>query len=107
MPGSRSRCSRAHQPLPLTSQVNGKFRAWEVTARIAGKGSAHGIGSNVLGDPWEALLWLVNECSEHGMLLAEGQLVSTGTCLVPVAVSEGDVLTTDYGVGDPLKLVFS
>ncbi len=83
------------------------LRAWEVTARIAGKGSFHGIGANVLGDPWEALLWLVNECSEHRMSLTEGQLISTGTCLVPVAVAEGDVLTTDYGAGEPLTLTFA
>ena len=82
------------------------LRAWQVTAHLAGKESVHGIGSNVLGDPWQALLWLVNECSEHGMDLAEDQTISTGTCLVPVAVSEGDVLTTDYGAGAPLTLRF-
>lgn len=83
------------------------LKTWEVTAHLAGKDSVRGIGANVLGDPWVALLWLVNECSTHGMALAEGQMISTGTCLVPVPVEEGDVLTTDYGLGEVLRLEFS
>lgn len=82
------------------------LKAWQVTAHLEGKGSFHGIGANVLGDPWDALLWLVNECSEHGMDLSEGQIISTGTCLVPVAIEEGDVLTTDFGAGEALRLEF-
>ena len=83
------------------------LKAWEVTAHLAGKNSAHGIGANVLGDPWAALLWLIGECSTHGIALTEGQMISTGTCLVPVPVEEGDVLTTDYGVGEALRLKFA
>ncbi|MBT8423717.1 MAG: hypothetical protein KJO67_01980 [Silicimonas sp.] len=80
---------------------------WQVNAEVAGKGVTEGIGRNVLGDPWTALHWLVNECSEHGLPLAEGQLVSTGTCLIPVPVIEGDRLVADFGAGAPITLDFS
>ena len=81
--------------------------AWTVTAHVDGRGDTHGIGANVLGDPWRALHWLVNECAAHGMALADGQVISTGTCLVPVPVEPGDVLTTDYGAGEALTLRFA
>lgn len=82
------------------------LKAWEVTAHIPGKGSTKGIGSNVLGDPWEALCWLVDEGSRHGLVLREGQMLSTGTCLVPVAVDEGDRLIAEFGDGVRLELGF-
>lgn len=75
------------------------LRKQEVTAYVTDKGSFHGIGANVLGDPWVALTWLVNECSEHGVDVKADQVVSTGTCLVPVPVEEGDELVADFGIG--------
>lgn len=83
------------------------LKTWRVTAHLKGREDAHGIGANVLGDPWLALHWLVGECSAHGIALAKGQTISTGTCLVPVPVTPGDVLTTDYGAGEALTLRFA
>ncbi len=56
-----------------------------------------GDGSAALGDPRVALAWLVNELNARGMALAAGQFVSTGTCMVPLAVSPGDRVVADYG----------
>jgi 2-keto-4-pentenoate hydratase len=56
-----------------------------------------GIGSNVLGDPRVALTWLVNELSQLGIPLAEGQLVTTGTCVIPMAIVPGDRVRGDFG----------
>ena len=81
--------------------------AWEVTAEIAGKPVVHGIGRNVLGGPWTALHWLVNECSANGITLKEGQFVSTGTCAVPVPVKERDRLKVDFGNGHTLSVTFA
>ncbi len=80
--------------------------AHEVMATLAGKGSHPGVGSNVLGDPWLALRWLVNECSALGADLTAGQIVSTGTCVTPIPVEEGDRLTADFGLGRSLDLRF-
>ena len=57
-----------------------------------------GIGSNVLGDPREALAWLVNELSQLDVTLRAGQVVTTGTCLIPLPIAPGDRVTCDFGV---------
>ena len=57
-----------------------------------------GIGANVLGDPRIALAWLANELSQHGMTLRAGQVVTTGTCVVPLEIGVGDQVVADFGV---------
>jgi len=70
--------------------------------RIVGKTSdwilREGIGSNVLGDPRIALTWLANELSAIGVTLSAGQSVTTGTCLVPMEIQQGDKVSADFGV---------
>jgi 2-keto-4-pentenoate hydratase len=58
---------------------------------------ANGVGSNVLGDPRIALTWLANELLDQGMQLQAGELVMTGTCVVPVPVKVGDHVIADFG----------
>jgi 2-keto-4-pentenoate hydratase len=60
---------------------------------VAGEGS----GSNVLGDPRVALTWLVNELSRHDMTLKAGEVVTTGTCVKPVAIVAGERISGDFG----------
>jgi len=57
-----------------------------------------GIGSNVLGDPRIALTWLANELSAHDETLKAGQVVTTGTCVKPVPIAQGDHFEGDLGV---------
>lgn len=57
-----------------------------------------GKGANVLGDPRVALTWLANELSSLGITLKAGQVVTTGTCLVPLPIQPGDQITMDFGV---------
>ena len=57
-----------------------------------------GKGANVLGDPRVALAWLANELSALGITLKAGQVVTTGTCLVPLPIQPGDQVTMDFGV---------
>jgi 2-keto-4-pentenoate hydratase len=59
---------------------------------------AHGKGGNVLGDPRVALAWLANELSSLGLTLKAGEVVTTGTCIVPPAIAPGDHFTADFGV---------
>lgn len=68
-----------------------------VSARVNG-GDAHvGEGANVLGDPAVALVWLVNELSAMGLPLEAGQVVTTGTCVVPIPIAPGDEVEADFG----------
>ena len=65
---------------------------------VAGKLTREGIGRNVLGDPRIALAWLVNELSMHAITLRAGQVVTTGTCLIPLPIQPGDEVAVDFGV---------
>ena len=72
-----------------------------------GKEIVHqGCGGNVLGDPRIALTWLVNELGRHGITLGEGEIVTTGTCIVPVPVAPGDIITGHYGAFGSLQVRF-
>jgi 2-keto-4-pentenoate hydratase len=68
-----------------------------VTGRVGTRLEREGIGGNVLGDPRIALAWLANELSQHGMTLAKDQIVTTGTCLVPLEIAPGDQVFVDFG----------
>ena len=68
-----------------------------VLGRVQGKLEREGRGANVLGDPRIALTWLVNELSGLGITLAAGQVVTTGTCLVPLEIEAGDRVHMDFG----------
>jgi len=62
-----------------------------------GAPAGEGIGSNVLGGPVIALTWLANELSRHGMTLRAGQVVTTGTCLIPLPIAAGEHIEGDLG----------
>jgi len=72
--------------------------AHRVIGRVNDGVPREGVGANVLGDPREALVWLVNELSTLNVTLAAGQVVTTGTCLVPLAVDAGQHVTADFGM---------
>jgi 2-keto-4-pentenoate hydratase len=69
----------------------------EVRGSVEGKLERDGSGANVLGDPWLALAWLVDELSGLGVPLKANEVVTTGTCLVPLPIAEGDRVTADFG----------
>jgi 2-keto-4-pentenoate hydratase len=71
--------------------------AFKPVGRICGKPDVQGLGSNVLGSPRIAMTWLVNELSSLGITLASGQVVTTGTCVVPMAIAAGDHIEADFG----------
>ena len=66
-----------------------------------------GEGRAALGDPCVALAWLANELSSLGIALEAGQFVSTGTCMVPMAIAPGDSAQADFGVLGGVSLVFT
>ena len=59
----------------------------------------------MLGDPREALVWLVNELSRLNLPLLAGQVVTTGTCLVPLAAEPGNHVVADFDIGKSLTFV--
>lgn len=65
-----------------------------------------GSGANVLGDPRIALTWLANELSHYGATLRAGEVVTTGTCVVPIRIGEGNRLSGDFGVVGSVSVGF-
>ena len=68
-----------------------------VAAEVMGKLQRDGKGANVLGDPRLALTWLANELSGLSITLRSGQVITTGTCMVPLKVAAGDEVVADFG----------
>ncbi|WP_373503343.1 2-keto-4-pentenoate hydratase [Aestuariivirga sp.] len=73
------------------------FSAHAVKGLKNGAVVAEGTGKAVLGDPRKALTWFVNEASTYCGGVNAGQFVTTGTCIIPMAIAPGDQVTIDYG----------
>ena len=89
--------------LILGAPVTAEWRSLDlsehaVSASRSGVEAARGSGKAVLGDPRTALTWFVNEASRYCGGVAAGQFVTTGTCIVPVAIAPGDIIEANYGV---------
>ena len=92
-------CSR---DLVVGPVVTADWRSMDLAAHpvhceIAGRYTRDGVGSNVLGDPREALAWSVNEISGLGIDIQAGELITTGTAAVPLEIQPGDRITCDFG----------
>jgi 2-keto-4-pentenoate hydratase len=66
-----------------------------------------GNGGHVLGDPRMALTWLANQLSRLGIPLQKGQVVTTGTCMVPLELEAGDKVRADFGPLGCVNMTFS
>ena len=69
-----------------------------VVGTVSSGETRSGKGGNVLGDPRIALAWLVNELSGIGVTLGAREVVTTGTCIVPLPIAPGDRVSADFGV---------
>lgn len=68
-----------------------------VVVRVNGAVVSEGVGGNVLGDPWNALVWLANQLRERGQTLEAGHVVTTGSAADVVQCEPGDTVTADFG----------
>jgi len=59
--------------------------------------AANGCGANVLGDPRIALTWIANELRSRNIGLRAGEVVTTGTCVLPQAIAPGDSIRAEFG----------
>ncbi len=56
-----------------------------------------GHGSDALGGPLKALVWLANTLGELGIALRAGQFITTGVTGKPSPVAPGDLVCVDLG----------
>ena len=68
-----------------------------VRVSVNGGPPSEGVGANVLGDPRLAMVWVANELRSQGFGLQAGQLVTTGTSIVPVPIESGSRIRADFG----------
>jgi 2-keto-4-pentenoate hydratase len=78
-----------------------------VIGEVEGKTRREGKGENVLGDPRVALTWLANELSRLSITLRSGQIITTGTCMVPLSVFAGDRVSADFGTLGRVSVAFT
>jgi len=71
--------------------------AHAVSVHVAGELAASGTGSDALGDPRTALIWLVNELSRRGRNIEQGCFVTTGVCGRPAPIQPGQQVRADFG----------
>jgi len=69
----------------------------KVVGWIGSKSKFEGVGSNVLGDPINALLWFLNKASKRKFVIKEGDFVTTGTTTQPMPFEMGDKIIADFG----------
>lgn len=80
--------------------------AHPVRGLLEGQLVAEGTGANALDDPRLALTWMVNERCAYGDGIRAGDLVTTGTCLAPVAIAPGERFAADFGTLGALDVTF-
>ena len=68
-----------------------------VRVQLNGVAAREGVGSNVLGDPRIAMQWIANELRSHGIALLAGQVVTTGTSVVPFPIELASRIRADFG----------
>lgn len=98
--------------LVLGPAVGADWRALDLAAHVVNctvgaRYTREGIGANVLGDPRRALAWCVNEISSLGVDIAAGEVITTGTCAVPLEIEPGDRVTADFGNLGTISVILS
>ena len=68
-----------------------------VRLELNGTLAREGLGANVLGDPRLAMTWIANELRTHNIGLRAGDVITTGTSVVPITIELGSHLLADFG----------
>ncbi len=84
------------------------LRDMVVIVKVDGVEADRGKGSDVLGHPLNAALWLVQDLQRHGIALKPGQLLSLGSFSKLLPPKAGQKVSVEYlGLGDvDVGLVF-
>ncbi len=82
---------------PVSDWRHLDLAAHSVRVQLNGNPIREGNGANVLGDPRLAMQWIANELRIHGPGLRSGDIVTTGTSVVPIAIEPGSRVFADFG----------
>ncbi len=86
----------------VLGEAAGEWRHLDLAAHVVrvqlnGNPIREGNGANVLGDPRLAMQWIANELRLHGPGLKSGDIVTTGTTVVPIPIEPGSRIFADFG----------
>ncbi len=79
----------------------------KVAVDINGKLAAGGLGSDVLQNPVNVVVWLANKLAEFGHSLRRGDLLMTGSLTQFLLVNRGDRIKMSYGRLGTLEFSFN
>ncbi len=80
--------------------------AQPVRVMVNGKLQREGSGAAVLGNPLNALEWLVNSLSSRGIGLDAGQYITTGVTTEVYMAERGDRIVADFGAVGTAEVEF-
>lgn len=66
-----------------------------------------GVGSDVLGDPAKAVMWLAKAMGNYGVSLKKGDVILAGALSAAISAEPGDQFTCDYGEFGKLSVEFT
>lgn len=78
-----------------------------VSMSVDGEQKGSGVGARALDDPWNVLVWLVNQHSQWGRGMKAGDIVSTGTCTGLDPVYAGNRAEADFGSLGKVEITFA
>ncbi|HEY4001294.1 MAG TPA: fumarylacetoacetate hydrolase family protein [Candidatus Xenobia bacterium] len=93
--GSSARFVIGRRPMPVDMDL----KTIGLTLRVNGEVSSTGAGAACMGNPLNALLWLVNELGRQGLALEEGQVVLSGALSEVHTPKPGDHVEVQLGGG--------
>ena len=56
-----------------------------------------GNSKNVLKNPLNSIVWLLNYFSKQGKNFLSESFISTGTCTPAIPIKKGDIIVADFG----------
>jgi 2-keto-4-pentenoate hydratase len=80
------------------AEVSLYFNGWYIKS---------GHGRAAMGNPVNSLAWMINWARAHGIGLAAGEVVSTGTCTGHCFALPGDTVSADFGPLGPVEVTFT
>ncbi len=87
-------------PAPLAPQAL-DLRTLHAVLRFGDEEVARTTGGNPAQDVWRLVAWLARHCTERGVPLSPGQIVTTGSCTgLLVAPADTDVVGAIEGLGE-------
>jgi 2-keto-4-pentenoate hydratase len=77
------------------------LRTVEASLWFGGARQAHAVGGNPAPDVWHLLGWLARHCTERGLPLRRGQIITTGSCTgMHVAPTDTRLCGRVTGIGE-------